>query len=262
MVGSQGGVITEPWKGISPRLVTVPFLMIGRMTQSVGLFGGIAHPVATALPDPRSVILQSVEPWSNTQLCPLCVRGFAGSLFSCTELSGMNSEPAGAGKKFGDQLDAVFTGASLPITKPSAGNVEPSEQVAQATSCMPSDSAAVDASSVRHHRARDIEPVRPSTAERADIVRVVLIRSELLEAVQGNVAAQQSCIIATPGQAKLIRSLIYDGIKSAHSVRSDVPRHIRRRPEGRAPVGGRSRGAGPRRGSNRPPAAPSGATQG
>ena len=42
---------------MSPRLVTVPFLMIGRMTQSVGVFGGIAHPVATALPDPRSVIL-------------------------------------------------------------------------------------------------------------------------------------------------------------------------------------------------------------
>ena len=184
----------------------MPFLMIGRMTQSVGLFGGIAHPVATALPDPRSVTLQSVEPWSNTQLCPLCVRGFAGSLFSCTELSGMNSEPAGAVKTFGDQLAAIFTGASLPITKPSDGNVEPSEQVAQATSCMPSDSAAVDASSVRHHRARDMGPVRLSpTAERADIVRVVLIRLELLEAVQGNVATQQSCIIATPGQAKLIR---------------------------------------------------------
>jgi hypothetical protein len=76
---------------MSPMLVTLPPLMIGRMTQSVAVFGGIVQPVATPLPGPMSVSLQRVEPWSNTQLCPPPVSGFFGSLASWVEASGMNT---------------------------------------------------------------------------------------------------------------------------------------------------------------------------
>ena len=69
LVGSQTGVTTEPWNGMSPRLVTLPFLMIGRTMQSVEVFGGRIHAVVpVALP--ASPSLQSVEPWSKAQLCP------------------------------------------------------------------------------------------------------------------------------------------------------------------------------------------------
>src|ERR1700724_2378182 len=40
LVVSQTGVTTEPWNGMSPRLVTLPFLMTGRTMQSVEVFGG------------------------------------------------------------------------------------------------------------------------------------------------------------------------------------------------------------------------------
>src|SRR4029077_7849043 len=104
-VGSQVGVMTSPWNGISPKLVTRPLEMIGRRTQLVDALGGIAHPVATAPPGPTSVSLHSVEPGSYTQLWPPAVSGCAGSLCSLTDESGMNSEPAGSVKDtFGDQL--------------------------------------------------------------------------------------------------------------------------------------------------------------
>ena len=74
-------MITSPLNGISPYLTTLPALMTG----------------------PRSVRLQSVEPWSNIQLCPPPVRGFVGLLCSFTELSGTNREPAVAVKTFGDR---------------------------------------------------------------------------------------------------------------------------------------------------------------
>src|ERR1700743_1179521 len=103
-VGSQVGVMTSPWKGISPRLTTCPFAMTGRITQSVGLFGGICHDVATWPGGPTSVTLQSVDPWSNTQLWPAPVRGCDGSLCSLTDVSGTHSEPVGPGKTLGDQF--------------------------------------------------------------------------------------------------------------------------------------------------------------
>jgi hypothetical protein len=68
-VGSQTGVTTEPWNGMSPRLTTLPFLMTGRTTQSVEVFGGRIHAVVPAAL-PASPCLQSVEPWSQAQLCP------------------------------------------------------------------------------------------------------------------------------------------------------------------------------------------------
>ena len=71
LVGSQTGVTTEPWNGMSPRLVTAPFLMIGRMMQSCEVFGGRIHAVVVVPPFlPSSPSLQSVEPWSKAQLCP------------------------------------------------------------------------------------------------------------------------------------------------------------------------------------------------
>jgi hypothetical protein len=74
-------------------------------------------------------------------------------------------------------LAAIRTGASLPIMKPSAGSVEPSEQVAHAAFCRPSESAAVDASKLRCHVRRLVGPDRlPLTAKAADISRVELIR--------------------------------------------------------------------------------------
>ncbi len=104
--------------------------MTGRRTQSVAVFGGIVQPVATAPGPPVSVSLQSVEPWSNTQLCPPPVRGSAGLFSSFTELSGMKIEPAGAVKTLADQFAAVRTCGSRPTTKPSFGRVVPSEQIA------------------------------------------------------------------------------------------------------------------------------------
>jgi len=69
----------------------------------------------------------------------------------------MNNEPAAAVKTFGDQFDADGS-AGLPTTKPPAGNVVPSEQVAHAAFCAPSDSAAVDASKVRCHLPWGLDP--------------------------------------------------------------------------------------------------------
>ena len=71
----------------------------------------------------------------------------------------MNSEPAGAVNTFGDQLLPIGTWA-LPITKPPAGNALPSEQAAQAASCAPRESAAVEASSVRRQLRRDLRLAR------------------------------------------------------------------------------------------------------
>jgi hypothetical protein len=130
--------------------------MIGRMTQSVAVFGGMLQPVAMPVlgsAGPTSVSLQSVEPWSNTQLWPPPVSGPAGSLNSFTELSGMKTEPAVPVKMLCDQLAAVFTCASRPTTQPSAGRVVPSEQIAMAF-CAPRDKAAVVASSARRRRRR------------------------------------------------------------------------------------------------------------
>src|SRR5471032_3229567 len=119
---------------MSPRLVTRPPLMIGRTTQSDAVFGGMFHPVARPVTGstPVSVSLQSVEPWSNTQLCPPPVSGWAESLCSLTEVSGMKIEPAVPVKTFGEKLAAVETIASRLITKPSAGKFPPLEQTAQA----------------------------------------------------------------------------------------------------------------------------------
>src|SRR6202030_4798838 len=91
-VGSQVGVMASPWYGISPKLVTRPSTITGRTTQKVGSFGGIDHPVGSAPAAPSSVTLQSVEPWSNTQLWPPPVSGRVGSLFSETEVSGTHME--------------------------------------------------------------------------------------------------------------------------------------------------------------------------
>src|SRR6516225_8592617 len=162
---------------MSPRLVTVPFLTTGRMMQSVAVFGGICQPVDSPVVGslPTSVTLQSVEPWSNTQLCPPPVSGCAGSLCSWTELSGMNTEPAAAVKTLGDQLAAMATCLSRPTTNPSLGMMLPSEQTAHAVFCTPSERAAVDASRVRRHLPREGAPRTLLCSERSIGARVVLI---------------------------------------------------------------------------------------
>src|SRR6516162_5495720 len=98
------------------------------MMQSVRSNGGIVHPVGVPPAGPTSISLQSVEPWSNTQLCPPPVTGSAGLLCSKTELSGTKIEPAVPVKRPGDQLTVGGWGK----TKPPGGNVEPSAQTAQA----------------------------------------------------------------------------------------------------------------------------------
>src|SRR5215831_11149759 len=108
---------------MSPTLTILPPLITGRTMQSVGVFGGMVQAVATAPGAPRSVSLQSVEPWSNTQLCPPPVKGWLGSLFSWVDRSGTNTEPAVPVKTCGDQVAAVGTGG-CPITYPLAGKVE------------------------------------------------------------------------------------------------------------------------------------------
>src|SRR5215475_7991957 len=162
---------------MSPRLVTLPFLTTGRTMQSVAVFGGICQPVDSPVFEslPTSVSLQSVEPWSNTQLCPPPVSGSAGLLCSCTEVSGMNTEPAGAVKTLGDQLAATATCLSRPTTNPSLGMMLPSEQTAHAVFCTPSESAAVDASRVRRHLPREGAPWTLLCSERSIGARVVLI---------------------------------------------------------------------------------------
>src|SRR5262249_35826385 len=105
--------------------------MTGRITQKFGKFGSIIQPVGKEFAGPVSVTLQSVEPWSKTQLWPPPVSGLDGSLCSKTEVSGTHTEPVVPVNTPGDQLFAFATGG-CPITKPSAGRVEPSEQIAQA----------------------------------------------------------------------------------------------------------------------------------
>src|SRR5262249_12101982 len=111
LVVSQTGVTTAPWNGMSPRLVTAPFLMIGMTMQSCEVFGGRIQAVVPAAV-PASPSLHSVEPWSKAQLCP--PPGGAPVLWSVVELSGMKKEPSVEVNTFGDQLAATATGA-MPI---------------------------------------------------------------------------------------------------------------------------------------------------
>src|SRR5262245_34354297 len=67
--------------------------------------GGIAHAVGVPPAGPTSISLHSVEPWSNTQLCPPPVSGWVGSLSSETELSGMKIDWLALRKTPGDQVD-------------------------------------------------------------------------------------------------------------------------------------------------------------
>jgi hypothetical protein len=87
----------------------------------------------------------------------------------------MNTEPAGAVKTLGDQLAAMATCLSRPTTNPSLGMVLPSEHTAHAVFCTPSERAAVDASRVRRHLAREGALWTLLSTERLIGARVVLI---------------------------------------------------------------------------------------
>src|SRR5215472_3746534 len=130
--------MTSPWKGMSVKLTKCGVgglpddpLMTGRKMQFPGVSCGITHAVGVPPAGPVSVALQSVEPWSNTQLCPPPVTGWRVSLCSKTELSGTKIEPAVPVKVPDDQLPAIVIGGT-PMAKPPSGNVEPSAHTAQA----------------------------------------------------------------------------------------------------------------------------------
>src|SRR5215470_4407178 len=128
---------------MSPKLIVMPPLSNGRIRQPAP-FGGICHAVGVPPAGPVSVSLQSVVPWSNTQLCPPPVDGCVGSLCSKTELSGMKIDPVVPVKTPGDQ----FVAGGCPATKPLAGNVEPSAHTAHAKFC-PRNVNAVAAATIR-----------------------------------------------------------------------------------------------------------------